>query len=263
VPLLSHLPQANALTVVELMASWARPERQTAFINGQGFDVGLLAVGHHAPFYADWCPNTEFHWFPNAVNTELFQNYHLPKEYDVLLYGCIEAHTYPLRARLARLLARQPNLRLRHIPHPGYYPADGEGVIAGAKLAREINKSWITIATSSIYKCVMAKYFEIAASYSAIAGDMPDEGKAIFWNDFIELKNEMADEEIMRNLRGHLASKDPLLALTDAAHRRVIGHHSTDAFADRLLNVLRQISAKTNNRRLGFRSRPFHQPTAL
>ena len=62
-----------------------------------------------------------------------------------------------------------------------------------SKLAREINKSWITIATSSIYKCVMAKYFEIAASYSAIAGDMPDEGKAIFWNDFIELKNEMAD----------------------------------------------------------------------
>src|SRR5437899_828997 len=41
VPLLSHLPQANALTVVELMDSWARPERQTAFINGQGFDVGL------------------------------------------------------------------------------------------------------------------------------------------------------------------------------------------------------------------------------
>src|SRR5262249_47856702 len=177
VPLLSHLHQADALTTIELMDSWAQPERQAAFINRQGFDVGLLAVRHHVPFYKQLCPSTEFLWFPNAVNTELFHNYRQPKEYDVLLYGCIEAHTYPLRARLACLLARLPDVRFRQIPHPGYYPpggVEGDGIIAGAKLAREINKSWITIATSSIYRCVMAKYFEIAASYSAIAGDMPD-----------------------------------------------------------------------------------------
>jgi hypothetical protein len=245
IPLLTGLPGAPAITALELQDSWAVPERQIEFINSQRFDLGLLIVRHHIPYYQKHCPGTQFLWVPHAVNTALFKNYRLPKVYDVLLYGITNAHTYPLRARIAQLLNKSA-LRFRWIPHPGYYPLQGggnPGVVAGADLSREINQSWITIATSSIYQCLMMKYFEIAASYSLIAGDMPEEGQLIFGNDFIRLSNEQSDEQILSTLQRNLACKDRLLAMTNAAHRRITQNYSTDMFADRLLNDFRIIKA--------------------
>src|SRR5207247_362860 len=112
------------------------------------------------------CPETRFIWAPNAVNTALFQEWGRPKRYDVILYGCLDAAVYPLRSRLAGLLARQSEFTVRHITHPGYYP-DAEtqrNVIAGEALSRAINEAWIGIATSGIYRVMMTKYLEIAAS---------------------------------------------------------------------------------------------------
>ena len=134
-------------------------------------------------------------------------------------------------------------MRCRHIPHPGYYPGPSEGrtLIAGAELSRAINRAWLTIATSSIHHCVMMKYFEVAASRSAIAGDMPAEGREIFGGDFVELSPSQSDEELLETLRTSLADKDRLAALTDAAHQRILREHSADAFAPRLLSRLRAV----------------------
>jgi hypothetical protein len=211
-------------------------------------------VAHHIPFYERLCPRTQFLWAPHAINTALFRDHGLPKEVDVLLYGNTTAHTYPLRARLAELLPRQPDLRVRIIPHPGYYPpggAEAAGVIVGEALSREINRSWITISTSSIYQCVMMKYYEIAASRSLIAGDMPDEGRLIFGSDFLELRHDQSDGQILDSLRSMLADKQRLTAMADAAHARVIRDHSTDAFAARLVEMFRRFKQEREARRIG------------
>lgn len=246
VPLLARLPEVEALTALEVWDSWTRPERQADFINHQRFDLAFLAVRHDIPTYRDLCPRTEFAWMPNAVNTALFRDHGLAKEWDVILYGNLDEEIYPLRARLARLLAGASDLRVRHIGHPGYYPAggaDSAGVVAGARLSREINRSRIGIATSSVFRCVMAKYFEIAASRTLVAGDMPEEGREIFGDDFLELDGAMSDRELLDALRAHLADPARLRAKTDAAYRRVHAEHSTDAFAGRLLELLDGLAA--------------------
>ena len=141
-------------------------------------------------------------------------------------------------------------MRCRHIPHPGYYPGPSEGrtLIAGAELSRAINRAWLTIATSSIHHCVMMKYFEVAASRSAIAGDMPAEGREIFGGDFVELSPSQSDEELLETPEVILHGMDfkesgvPLLrGLADAAHQRILREHSADAFAPRLLSRLRAV----------------------
>jgi FkbM family methyltransferase len=249
IPLLTGLEEVDGLTAIELLDSWAREDRQVDFINRLRFDVGLIQeAGPHIAFYQKRCPGTEFFWTPNAVDTRLFRNYGLPKEYDVILYGAINPEVYPLRARLARLLARQPGIRFRHIAHPGYYPpasASG-GILAGADLSREINKAWVGIATRSVYDCLLMKYLEIPASYALVAGDMPEHGRPLFGGDFIELGMGQSDEEILAALRAHLLDKDRLVGLTDAAHRRILREHSTDAFADRVLGLLRGLLARRN-----------------
>jgi len=243
VPLLAGLPDASALTVLELQDSWTFPEDQAAFINREKFDIGLLIVRHHIPFYRERCPDAVFLWTPHAINTRLFRDYRLPKEHDVLLYGNLASHTYPFRSRLATLLP-QTDLRCRILAHPGYYPhrePPAVPLITGTDLSREINASWIAISTSSIHQCVMMKYFEIAASGTLIAGDMPEEGRVIFGDDFLELRPEQSDDEIVVTFRNCLADKERLQVRARAAHEQVMREHSTEAFASRLLAQLRQI----------------------
>jgi hypothetical protein len=237
VPLVTGLAESPVLTALELQDSWAVPDSQVALINRERFDLGLLIVKHHIPYYAERCPATKFLWTPHAVNPEVFRDYGLPKDYDVLLYGNVIAHTYPFRARLAMLLNRS-DLRFRWLAHPGYYPPNGlqvPGIVAGADLAREINKAWIAISTSSIYRCVMMKYYEIAASGALIAGDMPDEGREIFGKDFLELRPEQTDEELLGAIHQALGDKKKLRARAKAAQKRIVRDYSTDAFAKRLL----------------------------
>jgi GT2 family glycosyltransferase/tetratricopeptide (TPR) repeat protein len=245
VPLLTGLEEAPALTAIELLDSWTREERQAEFINRHRFAVGLIQeAGPHLESYRARCPGTEFFWTPNAVNTRLFRDWGLPKEYDVIFYGETAPEYYPLRARLLRLLAAQPDIRFLHIPHPGYYPPfdrPGDGVVAGGELSRAINRAWVGIATSSVFRCLLMKYLEIAASQALVAGDMPDHARPLFRDDFLELRMEQSDEEILAALRAELADKGRLAARAAAAHRRVVGEHSTEAFADRTLALFREL----------------------
>jgi GT2 family glycosyltransferase/2-polyprenyl-3-methyl-5-hydroxy-6-metoxy-1,4-benzoquinol methylase/tetratricopeptide (TPR) repeat protein len=237
-PLVDGLAEAPCLTAIELFDSWARPDVQAEFVRRHRFALGLMvADGHHMSYYRERCPDTEFHWTPNAVDTRLFQDYGLPKRYDVILYGNVDDAVYPLRARLARVLARQTQLSVRHIPHPGYQPSVGEEarVISGEALSRAISEAWIGIATSSIYRVLMAKYLEIAASGALVAGDLPDCGRPLFDDDWVELGLGQTDEEVLAALRGALADKDRLRSRIEAVRQRVVRDFSTDAFAARVL----------------------------
>jgi len=249
IALVNGLEQTDLLTAVELLDTWANPERPLDFIKRNRFDIALIQeAGPHLEFFRQNCPRTEFFWTPNGVDTGLFRDYGLEKEYDVILYGVLEANIYPFRTRLTKLLTNTPGLRLRYIEHPGYYP-DGataaRPVVAGADLAREINKAWIGIATRSVYNCLLMKYLEIAASGSAVAGNLPDSGRGLFDGCIIELREEMSDEAIISTLRGHLANKNRLRSLIAEASRRVARGFSTEAFADRVMALCRQAPGRS------------------
>jgi GT2 family glycosyltransferase/tetratricopeptide (TPR) repeat protein/2-polyprenyl-3-methyl-5-hydroxy-6-metoxy-1,4-benzoquinol methylase/glycosyltransferase involved in cell wall biosynthesis len=245
-PLVHGLAEAPVLTALELLDSWTFVDRQIAFIRSQRFAVGLMQeAGHHLALYQQHCPDTAFFWTPNAVNTQLFLDHGQSKDYDIIVYGSISPDVYPLRARLAKLLSRQGDLRVRYIEHPGYYPETGmANIFSGEKLSREINRAWIGVATRSIYQCFLMKYLEIAASHALVAGDLPDSARAVFQEDCIELSLGQSDEEILAELRNHLADKERLRDMTEAAHQRVVREFSTDAFARRVLGLFRQILAK-------------------
>ena len=71
--------------------------------------------------------------------------------------------------------------------------------ISNKKLSEEINKSWLTICTSSKYNLLLGKYFETSMSNSTVCGNMPEDGKNICRDNYIELNPEMSDEEIINS----------------------------------------------------------------
>src|SRR5262249_52778709 len=127
------------------------------------------------------------------------------------------------------------------------YPAShsrSDGVVIGEDLSREINRAWIGIASRSVFDCLLMKYLEIPASFTVVAGNIPEHGRALFGENFIELGMEQSDREILATLKAHLADKDRLRAMADTVHQCVMFEWSTDAFADRVLDHFRQLVAK-------------------
>jgi glycosyltransferase involved in cell wall biosynthesis len=240
-PIVSGLDRVRLVKAIEIYDAWAFEEQQFEFIRRQGFTVGLMAAdGEYMERYKMTCPEMTFVWAPNAVDTEIFRDYGFEKDTDIILYGALNPDYYPFRARLAELLSRQRGLSFRHIPHPGYYPPTEalQSVISGEKLSREINRSWIGIATSSIYRCLLEKFLEISASGALVAGDMPDSAHEVFCSDCVDLQRDDSDDVIISKLRDALADKDRLRTEINAARARVIESFSTVAYADRVLDAL-------------------------
>ncbi len=243
IPLVAGLDKTDLLTAIELLDTWANPDRTRDFIRRNRFNIALMQeAGPHLEFYRRNCPQTEFFWTPNGVNTRLFRDYGLQKDYDVILYGMLELVIYPFRTRLTKLLTNTPSLRVRHIEHPGYYRVAGAAhpIVAGADLARAINQAWIGIATRSSYNCLLMKYLEIAASGTAVAGNLPDSGRELFKDCIIELQEGMSDATIIGTLQEHLAAKNRLHRLIAESSQRVRCDFSTDAFADRVMKICNQ-----------------------
>ena len=241
IPLVSGLRECKIPKGIELLDSWTFQQNQIDFIRENQFEIGFCQEGgHHLEFYRQHCPDTAWHWAPNAVDVGLFRDHGSQKDYDIICYGAINPEVYPLRARLTKLLSRQNEFKVLQIPHPGYYPKNGEtkNIVSGSDLSLAINRAWFGIATSSIYQCFLMKYLEIAASRALVAGNMPETGRPIFGDHFLELGLGDTDDQIMRKFREALADKKRLRAQIDQIAERVDRNCSTESFADNLLATL-------------------------
>lgn len=116
-----------------------------------------------------------------------------PFKYDILLYGFINKVAYPLRVKffeVLQFLNQRSNLRIKHIPHPGYYNGALNKMPKNEDLSKLINESRFTLVTSSAYQILLKKYMEVPMSGSTMIGDIPP--------DYPELKGNMI--EVSRNM---------------------------------------------------------------
>jgi hypothetical protein len=254
IPLVSGLADLDIPTAMEIEDSWEAPEVRQRFLRDNRFDYAFHTARPREAEYEEACPNIRFVWTPMAVRTDIFRDYGMEKVNDILFYGAVR-DAYPLRVRMLRLLedvARTGGLRVKILPHPGYWD-DGyvlqDGHYVGQKLAQEINRSWITIATGSVYGCMFAKHLEIPAAKSLVAGSLPDAARPFFGRGFSDL-DAKDDTEIMDRLYALLSDKDELVARTEDAHRRIRDNFSVEAYAGNMVDLIDRLVA-TGNRESG------------
>lgn len=250
IPLVAGLADLDVPTAMEIEDPWEKPEVRQRFLRENRFDYAFHATRPREPDYQDACPNTRFVWVPTAVRTDVFRDYGLDKTNDVLFYGAAY-DWYPLRVRLLRLLedlAQARSLRVKIVPHPGYWddgyvPQDGHYV--GEKLARDINRSWITIATGSAHGCLFAKHLEIAAAKSFAAGSLPDAARPFFGQGFADL-DVKEDGDIVDRLHALLSDKDELTARTEEGHRRIRAGFSVEAYSRNMVDLIGRLVSASN-----------------
>jgi|SRR5215469_5429766 len=178
---------------------------------------------------------------PHHIDTELYKDRGLPKIYDVLFYGNTNPERYPFRNRLRRLLASS-HLRVRIIDYPGAHVFDEERCSEG--LARIINQSEISIATPTAGDYLVAKYFEISAAGSVVAGTMAKQGRPIWKEHYVQLEEDMSDLEILGRLTAALKDKEWLRQKSEVMGQIIRQEYSLDRYIERLTAVLQEISTR-------------------
>lgn len=197
---------------------------------------GIIHFSHASKMLSPYSSlfNNNIHTLPaRYINTNIFKNWEQEKYFDILIYGSrnvnvqIQTHVadqeykqkweqvnqkpigkmhafYPLREKLESLITKHTNkYRVKIIKQACIFNAP----VANADLSKLINQSWLTISTTSRADIAMAKYFEIAGSYSGILGNIPTDYEHIYKNKIVEVNEWMSDEEILSVIDNALSDK--------------------------------------------------------
>lgn len=175
-------------------------------------------------------------------DSNTFYNMKLEKDIDILFYGDISIIAYPLRTRILKILKSIKEFNIKIIPRDTYYTKDIDSVIEHRKeLSKLINRSHICIATCSRYNYFVCKYLEIVGSNSIFAGNIESIGKAIFQNNFIELKSNMSDNEIKQKLIDALKNKQYLKKMNENVYKNVFKFSIQNNYWDNLNIIINKI----------------------
>ena len=201
------------------------PKDLVAFVQANDIRVVFCPYREHFHRYLGAIAD-RFHWLPHCVDPDVFRDYGLPKEIDLLLMGQIVTMYYPVRkAMLDRFQGKHGFV---HHGHPGYtdIPDDDPRFFVGRRYAQVINRARIFLTCGSKWQLPLAKYFEGAASMSCVlapgGADFPDLG----FEDgetFVECTLDDFERRAVELLQ------DPglLARITRQGHEMVMDRHTT------------------------------------
>lgn len=141
------------------------------------------------------------------IDPAKFFNRGKEKKYDLLLYGFVN-EAYPLRHKLKLILEylqQNSNIKIRIIEHPGYYRPDLMSQLPkNEKLSEIINQSRFTLLSSSKYRLLLKKYYEVPMSGSTIIGDIPEAYKELLKDKVIEIPFNAEPNNIIKIIQKSL-----------------------------------------------------------
>ena len=124
-------------------------------------------------------------------------------KYDLLLYGFINKYGYPLRVKfieVLQFLSERSNLRIKHIPHPGYYSGALNKMPKNEELSKIINESRFTIVLLHLNNYILKKYLEVPMSGSTMIGDIPSDYPELK-GKIIEIKRDATHDNIVQTIK--------------------------------------------------------------
>jgi hypothetical protein len=184
-------------------------------------------------------PNLKTYVIDLHVDADIFRDYGLRKEYDVIIYGSLAPSVYPFRSRVCNLLTASSQFKIVHVKLES---ADYEAAICGERLARRINQSRLGLATTSNFDYLVEKYFEIPACRSVVLGNMNSQGRAIFGNYYVHIEDQMTDRQILGVIGDALADQSKLQMVADKMYSVMQSSYTLTENERKLFELARQIS---------------------
>lgn len=206
------------------------PQKQIDFIRGKDF-----TIFHRYEFndtHQEYMDDENCIWFPHSVNTNIFKDYGLEKEYGVLSVGVINDRVYKHRYRAHKALKSEYFYKRWKRPCD---TADDKWPIR-EDYAREINKARLTISGGSIFNYPVMKYFEIPACRSVLFSNWFDElGELGFEPDLNML---VMEDDIPQQVREILKNEEKMNDISQRGLELIIERHSNEVRAEEFVKMI-------------------------
>jgi hypothetical protein len=178
----------------------------------------------------------KFYHIPHHIDTTVFYD-RGKKDIDILLAGILAANIYPFRSRLAKILhsGALKKYRCVHYKHPGYRINDPS--VQLNRFAEYLSRAKIVLTCSSVYKYALAKYPEIMASGSVVAGDIPDERQAWFKGHIIDLTS-LTDKQIVDRISYYLSDPMELIKLSEYGKKDIADNFTMEHWVKKFEEII-------------------------
>jgi len=154
--------------------------------------------------------------FPYYFDNDVFKDWKLEKQYDILFFGNIWKNFYPFRNKLYNILKKNRN-KFKCL-FLGYNLTDHTTMVTKEELSKLINQSWLTVATKSTGNLLFMKYYEIAFSNSIVLGDYPDLEQNYFADNMININIDMTEQQIVSIIQNALSDKNKLIQMGNTTY---------------------------------------------
>jgi len=171
---------------------------------------------------------------PHCASVDLFKDYEEEKVNDVLFVGSVSRH-YPFRERLRKLIEEKLSKLCKC---KVIYKQERNKYCFLEGYAREINKSKITITTSSRYKYRLAKYVEVPLCGSLLAADLPAEDEGFIKRFALVLNTDDSDDQIIRKLMYYVEHDEQRMKKIKLGMKMNQEHFSQEVYAQQFVKVL-------------------------
>ncbi len=195
---------------------------------------------------------------PHCVEVSIFKDYHLPKDVDVLLVGAIHPVQYPLRARLAKLIAgirtdkQFSGYRIGIWPHAGKRIPNASDNRQMVEYAKGLNQAKICLTCSGAERSRYAKYAEIPACRSLLMADLPGEDHSFFKQFMAIIDMAEPDEAIKGKILYFLTHDKEREELAGLGYNLTRSRYSQEHYADIFIKAVSDFLAKYHGQKLPY-----------
>jgi len=184
-------------------------------------------------YYTDLHNKCRVFWSPHSINTDIFKDYGLSKEYGVLQTGAIYK-IYKTRNIVYDTL--KTHKEYHRIVRPVEY-TDKQWPI-GVDYAKELNKAYLSVCCGAAVEYPVRKFFEIPACKSVIYGDYFNElGDLGFIPNVNMIQIDISD--IPNQIDRLLKNKDKLTEIANNGYALIQDRHTNQIRSIELYNYLK------------------------
>ncbi|QDP39290.1 glycosyltransferase [Radiobacillus deserti] len=179
-------------------------------------------------------------WMPHFVQTELFKDYELEKDIDLLLIGAVNDY-YPIRQKIRK--AYEGDADFVYYKHPGYRNFNGEEEelhAIGESYAKVLNRAKITFTCPSKLFYPVLKYYEALACKTLLLAptftELEDLGFRPGYH-FVAIDEHNFQEKATY----YLTNEKERLKIVEQGYQFVRKYHSLQVRTQQLVNRMERI----------------------
>ncbi|TCP23786.1 spore maturation protein CgeB [Scopulibacillus darangshiensis] len=197
---------------------------------------------HYRDAFKKWYPKFihRMIWLPHHANIDVYKDYQIKKDIDLLMMGAIAPQLYPLRSLMLKSFYNKPGF-IYH-PHPGYTNEKDRkpGSFVGKDYAKEINRTKLFLTCNSIFGYSLLKYFEVLACNTLLLAPLNKELSDLGFVDG-ETMVQITRHDFHEKAIYYIKNEEERLRIANKGYYMVRRNHSTENRAKMLVKNIERI----------------------